>query len=327
MGTKLSIWKQGQFYPALGKKIIELPYDVNPGPSDALVKVKGYNVQLDADGNFIKWDYSEEELDAIHTYGIVRIVIDMYEKLFDNPISWSWQKSGNKSPLKVSIRNNDINARFLVDQQLIELDCYGKSDALIYNCRSVDLVAHETGHAILNSIFPEWQNGTSESRGIEEAFCDLTAMFMVISQYDLCEEVIRETNGDLNESSILSLFGVGYGPKDHTYLEIRNAINKRIYHAVDWSPYAYSQVLVGALYEILIHMYNDERSIYDKTDRLYQCGFIWMESIIRTFINCPKKEIKLEDFILHFLKNSPIPKDQIILIFKNRNLSFNKLND
>ena len=182
----MTIWKQGQFYPELGKKIVELPNKVNPGPSDPMIKIDGFHVLPDKDGNFVEGVkgkiYSELEMDAIHTYAIIRMVINMYEDLLGKPIHWSWWKDGVEEPLVVKIRNNDINSRFIKEYKCIELDYYGPYNNWTYNCRSVDLIAHETGHAILDSIFPHLNEGSAEARGIGEAFCDLTAMFWILSQ-------------------------------------------------------------------------------------------------------------------------------------------------
>ena len=322
MGTKLSIWKQGQFYPSLGKKEIELPYDVQPGPSDAMVKIEGISALPDLEGNFLKGGYSEDALDAIHTFGAIRLVIDLYEKFYGNSIKWSWQQSGENTPLKVRIRNSDINARFLVEHRLIELDCYGKSEALIYNCRTVDLVAHETGHAIVNSIFPKWQNGNPETRGIEEAFCDLTAMFLVLSQQDLCEEIIRETKGDLSKSSILTLFGVGHGYEGNPYREIRSAINSRKYNEYDWSPYAFCEVLVAVLYEILIDLFTQDALFQNTTDKLFNVGALWTKAVITTYFNCPDENVSLAEFAMIFENNLPTQKENIKKHFKERDLNY-----
>ena len=89
MGTKIKIWRQGQFYPLLGEKIIELPYDVAPGPSDAKLRIGGKIVSPDKDGHFISSRYTEQEMDAIRTYGTARMVIDLYEKLLNKQVLWS----------------------------------------------------------------------------------------------------------------------------------------------------------------------------------------------------------------------------------------------
>ncbi len=296
MGTKLKIWKQGQFYQKLGKKIIDLPYQVNQGPSDHQIKIGGFTVQPDKDGNFLDRNYSEDELDAIHTYGVTRLVIDLYENLFEKPLKWIWQQNGSDEPLTIRIRNNDINARYLKDQKCIELDYYGPYKNWTYNCRTVDLVAHETGHAILDSILPFLNEGNAETKGLSEAFCDLTAMFIVLSQYDLCEYVIEETRGDLKLNSILTLFAAGHGFSKGPNKESRSALNDIKYNRNEWSPYHYSQVIVGLLYDLFCEKFNkNERRVNDDAENLYQIGQVWIAGITNTFMECGA-DSNLNDF-------------------------------
>ena len=318
MGTKLKIWRQWQFYHDLGRKIIELPYDIGPGPSDHQVKIEGFEVQPDNDGNFLNGNYSVDELDAIHTYGVIRLVIDLYEEILQRPIVWSWRQKGGKESLNVRIKNNDINARFLLEQKCLELDYYGPYENWVYNCRTVDLIAHETGHAIMNSIFPEWQMGGAETRGMEEAFCDLTSMFLIISQYDLCEEVIRETNGDLAKNSLLSLFSVGHGHESNPYKEIRNANNKATYKANDWSPYSFCEVLVGVLYDVLKELFYNNKVGANDAAKLIEVGKLWMNAIIKTFSKCNPVQSNLKEFSLFLAEVIPIQQEKIKKHFKGR---------
>ena len=288
----MTIWKQGQFYPELGKMIVELPNEVNPGPSDDKIKIDGFNVQPDENGDFIHGSngvvYTEDELDAISTYAVVRMVINLYEELLGKSIHWSWWENGKGDPLLIKIRNNDINARFIKEQKCIELDYYGPYKNWTYNCRSVDLIAHETGHAILDSILPHLHEGTSETRGIGEAFCDLTAMFWILAQKDLCEEVIRETNGNLSKQSFLSLFGVGYGYEENQFKELRSALNKFNYLKNSRISYDYSKVLVSILYEILNELYYENKCIIkDDSENLFFSGQYWMKLIFIAFLKCP----------------------------------------
>jgi len=291
----MTIWKQGQFYPELGKMIVELPNEVNPGPSDDKIKIDGFNVQPDENGDFIHGSngvvYTEDELDAISTYAVVRMVINLYEELLGKSIHWSWWENGKGDPLLIKIRNNDINARFIKEQKCIELDYYGPYKNWTYNCRSVDLIAHETGHAILDSILPNLNNGRSETRGIGEAFCDLTAMFWILSQKHLCEYVIHKTKGNLTKNSILTLFGVGYG---YQFKELRTSLNDKKYPNNNNISYDYSQVLVGVLYEILNELYCENKCVIeDDSENLFLSGQIWMKAILSTYNKCP---ISLSEF-------------------------------
>lgn len=319
MGVKLEVWKQGQFYPDLGKKIIELPYSVNPGPSDAQVSIVGFNVQPDPDGNFLNGNYSEDDIDAINTYGTVRQVIDFYEKLLGETIKWSWQKKGVNKPLKVKIRNNDINSRFLKKQRCIELDYYGTETNRTYNCRTVDIIAHETGHAILDCIKPHLNTGNAETRGLGEAFCDLLAMFLVLSQKDLCEHTMKETGGDLRRNSILTLFSLGHGFDVKGKKEIRSAINNFKYNVKEKFPYPYGQVIVGLLYDLLYTMF-EEKEANNDVEAIYTVGKIWMKGITEAFIKLNEDEFRLNSFINNIIKTFNSETNTILKHLKIRQI-------
>ena len=319
MNTQIRIWKQGQFYPELGTMSIETSAAVRPGPSDDLIAIEGFNVRPDQYGHFNSALYSDEELDAVSTYGVARAVIDLYERLWEVPIKWQWQQNGDPAPLRILIRNNDINARFLPENKCIELDYYGPSENLVYNCRTIDLVAHEVGHVIMHSVKPKWENSPPETKGLEEAFCDLTPMFLILHYEALASEVIAETKGDLNRDNILSLFGVGHGFDDNRKKAIRNALNDCTYSKEEWNPYHYSSVLVGGLYELLIEMYLMLPG-NDNVARLQQAGHLWMESISKTFLLCHSTESSLGEFVSILKGILPDYNEKIDQIFRRRNL-------
>ena len=99
----------------------------------------------------------------------------------------------------------------------------------IYSCRSLDVVAHETGHAILDGLKPGWKSLTQppQTGALHEAFGDLTAMFLVLSQMDLVEALVAETKADLYQPNFMSIlceqFGSGLAARSRKGL--RNAFN------------------------------------------------------------------------------------------------------
>ena len=316
MGTKLWIWKQGPFYPELGKKIIELPYKVNQGPSDIQVVISGHHVQPDAQGNFLDRDYSEKEQDAIHTYGIVRMVIDMYEKLLGKSIVWPWNNAENDMPLQVKINGDGTNCRYIAEEGTILLDKYGFEANRIHNCRTVDLVCHETAHAIIHALKPEWRNGNPETRGVVEAFCDLTAMFWILSQEDMCAVIIKETKGDLRKNNMLSLFGAYHNFDGYSNSEIRNALNNTMYISDYWDPYYYGQLLVAILYDYLIDEFSaaTEKNI-DSNSHLHEIAQRWMNISFTTFLVCEQKNVSLQEFF-----DSLLQKDERASRFLKKHL-------
>ena len=301
----MTIWKQGPFYPDRGKKIVEFPYTINRGPSDSMIVIDGYDVLPGANGDFPENNdekpYSEGELNAIHTFAVMRMTIDLFGKLSGKPILWSWQQQGDMSPLRVCIDNNDINARYLKKQKCIELDYYGPPENPVYNCRTTDLVVHETAHAILDSLKPAWEIGDLETKGVAEAFCDLAAMFWILCQKDLCTDIIRETNGDLLKDNTLSIFGAGHGFDENPWRCIRNALNAKTYEKNAQNPYDHSEVLTGFLYDLLLLLFNEKKDDFDEPDALYYAARPWMNLIFNAYRHAPDSQVCIGD-ITGYLK-------------------------
>lgn len=324
MGTKIAIWKQGVFYPKLGKKVIEFDHQIDPGPADDRVCIKGFKVLPDEKGNFIAGSpdnpYNTDELDAVHTFGLIRYIIKMYEDILQQKIHWSWERAGNLQPLQVYIRNNGINARYLKSARCIQLDYFGPYKNWTYYSRSVDIIAHETGHAILDGLKPEWENGTVETRGMAEAFCDLTAMFVVTSQLDLCEIVLQENQGNFQKSCILSLFGVGLGSDDDAKVAIRNAVNSMKYKDDYKFSYEYGEVLTGTLYDILVSMLQYKKTAPIQAKDLYSIAKIWQASIVRAYISCTTNNSTIKEFRQKLIAALPDNEETIKMTFQKRDV-------
>jgi len=321
MACKVIIWRQGEALPNLGKKIIPFTHNISTGPADDRVVINGFTVKPDESGDFISGTYSEDELDAVHTFGIARYIIDVFEGSLGRPIHWSWEVGGKAEPIAFSIRNNDINARYLKSAKTIELDFFGPPHDRKYYCRSVDIIAHETAHALLDGLKPLWNKSNIETQGLIETFCDLAAMFFITSQLDLCEEVIKETNGDLKKESILTQFGVGYGSDQRNNSPIRSALNRKIFKRNLAYAYDFSAVLTGTLYELLCEMINNQSINSSVTAHLlFETGQLWQAAIINAFDECNPVNSSLSEFALQLTKTLKSEKEMIESIFLQRRI-------
>ncbi len=64
------------------------------------------------------------------------------------------------------------------------------------------MVAHETGHAILDDLKPNYINfDEGQTGGLHESFGDLTAIFTMLAQLDQCEAIIAESKADLHNKT------------------------------------------------------------------------------------------------------------------------------
>ncbi len=319
------IWKQGKALPKQGNKIIRFNHRVQPGPADDRIVIADFSTQPDNDGNFIagngKGAYSETDLDTIHTFGVARYVLDIYEKIAGERMAWSWEKPDYSEPLSIYIRNNGINARYLKHAKCLELDHFGPYQNWTYYCHSTDIIAHEVAHAILDALQPGWEKGNTETRGLAEAFCDLAAMFFITTQFDLCEEVIRKNKGNLRRRSILTEFGVGLGEKPG--MSVRSSLNNKIYRKDFLFAYEFAKVLTGCLYDILSDMMTGRKSDHPASCdalQLYEAGKIWQKAIFQTFRSCDPVNETLSGFRKILCSNLPDEEEIIVNRFSERGI-------
>src|SRR2546423_1554803 len=132
----------------------------------------------------------------------------------------------------------------------------------IFTCRSLDIVAHETGHAILDGLQPGWIGSAGQppqTGGLHEAFGDLTAIFLTLSQLDQVEAVIAQTKANLHDKTFLSdlaeQFGLALGRPNG----LRNADNDLKLSEVGTEVHAISQVFTGGIYDVLADIFVFER--------------------------------------------------------------------
>ena len=75
---------------------------------------------------------------------------------------------------------------------------------IIYTGRSFDIMSHEAGHAILDSLKPHYITSKNPQCGaLHESFGDLTAIFALLESLDMCEAIIAYSKvGDMGPASI-----------------------------------------------------------------------------------------------------------------------------
>ena len=225
---KVPIWIQdpSQLFRSMDNQgIIEIDIDrpVEHMSRDEQIDVHGLHsvrssdVSLESPANLSKRE-------GVHCYAVARIVIDMYEALLQDDLSlfpyalnqrkellWSWNQQGRTGgPLKIYPRAGiGLNAFFSHSNRALRFQYFPSGK--IFACRSLDLVAHEVGHAVLDALKPGWWRASSrvQTSALHESFGDLTIIFLFLCHdtlvnhlYDnLKKEIeayrVKEPNADL----------------------------------------------------------------------------------------------------------------------------------
>lgn len=145
----------------------------------------------------------------------------------------------------------------------------------VYSGESPDVVCHEFGHAILDSIRPQlWAVNSAEPPALHESYGDMSAMLSSLQLPSVRSEVIAATSGSLNRTSRLSRLAEQLGwairqayPDASDPDCLRNACNSFFYAdpltlpprapatSLSSEPHSFSRVFTAAFLSALAGMF------------------------------------------------------------------------
>lgn len=261
-------------FKALGVQKVNLkpgPVVLN-GPVSSRVAVVDYDTSqdtlypaawFDAKNRQFKAKLDTHEFRQINAWATVQNTLEMYEdaQALGRRIPWGFD--GNRL-LVLPHAGYWQNAFYDRKTKTLQFFYFEADDEPIYTCLSHDIVSHETGHAILDGIRPLYNFPSSpDTAGFHEALGDITAILAALSHKVNVIMTIRESKGNLrNDISLNRLaeqFGAAlYGQADRQFL--RNVLKPKTMEDAEksWEEHDYSEVLTGAIYEILIGIYEKQ---------------------------------------------------------------------
>lgn len=124
----------------------------------------------------------------------------------------------------------------------------------IWTCLSHDIIAHELGHAILDSFRPMYVYAEEPDTGaLHESLGDLLSLFSALEHKSVVERLYRESGGDMNNPSLITglaeEFGIGLQGVNFPFL--RSALNGQGYNSAPEGVHERSTLWTAAIYEIL----------------------------------------------------------------------------
>jgi hypothetical protein len=201
---------------------VDVPGHPKAGPSDEYIEVLNSNVEPDENGDFIHEGYAEEDLDAVHAFAISRLTIDLWE--MTNGVRLAREKR-----LSLVLYDKLNGARYNKYSHSIRFGKYGPRS--MPTCRSLDVVSHETTHAILERIdfnYPDTSN--------IELLCDLTPMFLQFANSQILSWIVSKNHIDFNIVNPISEFAEGYTEPPNR--GIRSVFNKNYDNQEPFSSYS-----------------------------------------------------------------------------------------
>jgi hypothetical protein len=315
-GARVLMWKQDPSVAEIGTRKAFLPGIVLAGPRDArIVLGDGIDpVAPNAFGDFVTMP-DTPQFDAVHTFAVVRQTLTMYQRALsaasnEMPLPWQWNSSVDTAPIQVFPYGlpNVMNAFYSRSQNCLKFGDFvpsGQADR-VYTCRSFDIVSHETGHAVLDGLKPQWLQADNppQTGGLHESFGDLTAIFLALSQLDQCEAVVAQTKARLHDKTFLADIAEQFGLALGSSTGLRNADNDLTLADAGTEVHAISQVFTGAVYDILADLFAFERNpaLEDDAAVLHRVGAYLRGLVLRSLIAAPDIAATFADVVNQMLR-------------------------
>jgi hypothetical protein len=311
-GARVLMWKQDPSVDEIGTRKVFLPGVVLAGPRDARIMVAVGDtglpaVEPNAFGDFVTMP-DTPQFDAVHTFAVVRQTLTMYQRALSAagaamPLPWQWNSSVDTTPLQVHPYGlpNVMNAYYSRTQACLKFGDFVPSGATsrLYTCRSFDIVAHETGHAVLDGLKPQWlmADNPPQTGGLHESFGDLTAIFLALSQLDQCDAIVAQTKARLHDKTFLADIAEQFGLALGSTTGLRNADNDLTLSDASTEVHAISQVFTGAVYDILADSFALERNpaLEDCAGVLHRVAGWLRGLVLRALVAAPEQAATYAD--------------------------------
>jgi hypothetical protein len=295
----LQKWFEG-FYPDQEDFFLDGPVSkrlavIDFSPKEGIVQIDA-KFMLPTDHRKMGW-YSNAEGEEMHkpknkhmftpaflevcSFAMVLRTMYMFERkeTLGRKLIWAF----NKPQLLIVPRAGEkANAYYHRDSNSLQFFYISKTEENkpFFTCLSRDIVSHEAGHAIVDSIDPDLLDScTPQSLAIHEAIADLTACLMAFESHTLSKQVLNANKGLISNSSAFSSIGEEIGKILGKEYGLRNLKNKKNLDPKDKDncvsrvkPHELSQVLSGALYNVMINIHEDLKKKYakEKTEKKRQ---------------------------------------------------------
>ena len=186
------------------------------GPIGERMAVFDYNVSRDVvfppatprkDGSFPDYELDDLRFHQLNTYAIAARATELVELELGRPLRWGFDGS---RLLVIPHAGIFENAYYSAESHSLQFYSFmrgGSRRRAYHTALAHDIVAHETGHAILDAVRPRYYEPLEpETSALHEAIGDLTAVFAALSH----QGVQRRVAGSLDRLNLLSEIAEGF---------------------------------------------------------------------------------------------------------------------
>ena len=177
----------------------------------------------------------------------------------------------------------------------------------VFTCLSTDIINHEFGHAVLDGIRPHFFGSALIQTGaFHEFVADLAAILIILRDNGFRNAVAEATGADLTQATHLERIAEEFGQAvgDKPYLRTANNELKMPDVAAEVGPHKVSEVLTGAMFEILVDLANHYIDDRDRSVRqaLWDAVSRMQRMAIQPLDLLPPVDVTFRDYALAVLR-------------------------
>ena len=250
------VWEPGMTDGPTSARFAVVDYNGDTGSLAPMARWDEKQEQfLDPEGKVLDKDNSDNyQFHQVNVWAILQRALDFFEdrEALGRRIPFGFD--GNRL-IVLPHAGYGKNAFYDRASKSLQFYYFDHDDKRVYTCLSTDIIHHEFGHAILDGIRPYFIKSTLvETAAFHEFVGDLTAILIILRNNTFRGRLAEKTDGRLSEAKILSSIADEFGSavSDNPYL--RSALNKLKMSDIDVDdgPHRVSQVMTGAMFDILI---------------------------------------------------------------------------
>ncbi len=334
--------EEGAVDKKIGKQVVDLRWEplLADGPTNARFAVVDYDGDTGilqppahwneeafafqvADGREITEETTPHQFRQVNAWATAQRVLEYYEdpRQLGRPIPWGFE--GNRLMIvpQAGFQNNAYYDR---NSKSLQLYYFGDPEKPRYACLSHDIVAHETGHAVLDGIRPYFlENCSWETAAFHEFVGDLTAILLAFRNNDVRSYLEEKFGTHLELADFLAGVAGEFGKYVENRKFLRSALNSVSFADAQQERSAHfgSQVLSGAMFEILVGVacqYLSPERQAERKKPATPAGALWWAAnrmgglALQPLDLLPPVDVRLLDYAWAVLRNEEIndPEDR-----------------
>ncbi|GGE98723.1 hypothetical protein GCM10011611_00290 [Aliidongia dinghuensis] len=221
------------------------------------------------DGNFDHIPVESPEFPPAHLYGVTRFTLDVWERYLTRPVVWWHAAVYPRIELVPVVHWDNAHSGSGFIETGFRRNYLGRLEPFCFN---LDVIAHETGHAILFSELgvPTPADIHAHFLAFHESFSDLIALITGLHFPSVAVRLLEQTGGNLYITNLVNRFGeiskseqIRIVSNDVVMADVAGLVVRPDGTWVDplglyRDAHALAQPLTGAIFDILVEIFQDE---------------------------------------------------------------------